>query len=132
MIPVDESELSGLLDGELDPERAAAVRRAIENDPALKAQFEQLTKLDGACRRSAEQAAFAPRVVMPTAPSSQAENSFQINSASVAAALIALVAIYFAPKMLSGLVVGMSLHVVALVVVLWIISRVARPKIAEA
>ena len=123
---IDEAELSGLLDGELDPERAAIVRQAIGRDPALKAQFERLSKLDGSCRRVAEQASFSPRVVLPVTPSPEIENSFPIQGSSAAAALIGLVAIYFAPKILSGFLIGMALHALALAAVLWMISRVVR------
>ena len=123
MNPIDEAELSGLLDGELDPERAAFVRQAIDRYPALKAQFERLSKLDGSCRRVAAQVSFSPRVVLPAAPSPHVEHGFEIKGPTVAIALLGLVAIYFAPKILSGLLIGMSLHAGALVAVLWMISR---------
>lgn len=42
MKPVLPEELSGLIDGMLDPVRAAEVRSAIEHDPQLRQQYETL------------------------------------------------------------------------------------------
>ncbi len=40
-------DLSALIDGALDPERQREVESAIETDPALRAEYEQLRKIDG-------------------------------------------------------------------------------------
>lgn len=39
-------DLSALLDGALDPERQREVETALENDPALRAEYERLRKID--------------------------------------------------------------------------------------
>jgi anti-sigma factor RsiW len=64
-VPVEPWELSGLLDGELSPERAAQVRAAIESDPALRQQWETLARLDHQWSDRAAGADFAVRVSLP-------------------------------------------------------------------
>ncbi|GAB4371381.1 MAG: hypothetical protein Kow0062_06860 [Acidobacteriota bacterium] len=44
--------MSALLDGEIDAGRAAELRRAIEADPELRREFEQLLALRGAARQA--------------------------------------------------------------------------------
>jgi len=60
--PVEEFEVSALIDGELDPTRAAEVRMAIERDPALQAQFVRLTEADQVWAQAARSAQFLPGV----------------------------------------------------------------------
>jgi anti-sigma factor RsiW len=62
---VDPSELSALLDGELTAQRAAEVRRAIADDPALRREYEELAQLDDDLRAHAQEAVFEPRVEIP-------------------------------------------------------------------
>ena len=62
---IDPSELSALLDGELAPERAAEVRQAIADDPALRREYEGLARLDDGLRAHAREAVFQPRVEIP-------------------------------------------------------------------
>lgn len=62
---VDPCELSALLDGELTPERAAEVRQAIADDPALRREYEELTRLDDELQAHAREAVFQPRVEIP-------------------------------------------------------------------
>jgi anti-sigma factor RsiW len=64
-VPVEAWELSGLLDGELSPERAAEVRAEIESDPALREQWKILTRLDLQWSDSAVSADLAVRVSLP-------------------------------------------------------------------
>lgn len=61
--PVEEFEVSALIDGELDPTRAAEVRRAIERDPGLHAQFLRFAAADRAWAGAARSAQFVPAVV---------------------------------------------------------------------
>lgn len=58
---VDPAELSALLDGELPPDREAQVRAAMEADPALRAGYERLSRLDAAWSAAAASAAFRPQ-----------------------------------------------------------------------
>jgi anti-sigma factor RsiW len=64
---ISEEELSGLLDGELPPERAAAVRAAVEADPALREAFTRLQVDDAAWRAATKNARFRPAVRMQAA-----------------------------------------------------------------
>jgi len=59
---VEEFEISALLDGELDPKRAAEVRSAIERDPVLQSQFKRLGEADRAWAGAARSAQFMPAV----------------------------------------------------------------------
>ncbi|MCX7011938.1 MAG: hypothetical protein NTW86_05120 [Candidatus Sumerlaeota bacterium] len=67
MKPIDPMELSALLDGELSPERADQVRRAIAQDELLRREYEELAALDADLRARAQAATFAPRVSFPEA-----------------------------------------------------------------
>ncbi len=68
MTPVLPEELSALLDGELDPRRAAEVERQIASDPELGAAFDALRQADGLWRSQAGAARFAPRIDLPPSP----------------------------------------------------------------
>ena len=104
--PIEPHELSGLLDGQLDPQRAAEVRRAIEVDPGLRAEFDRLSALDRAWSLAARQAAFRPQVAWPRDRGAPA-----LRVAAVALALGALVAVRLLPKVLdSAFVHAMALH----------------------
>jgi anti-sigma factor RsiW len=65
MTRIDPSELSALLDGELTPARAAEVRQAIADDPALRREYEELARLDDDLKAHAREAVFQPRVEIP-------------------------------------------------------------------
>ena len=69
MKPIDPMELSALLDGELSPERADQVRRAIAQDELLRREYGELAALDADLRARAQAATFAPRVSIPEAMS---------------------------------------------------------------
>jgi len=60
--PVEEFEVSALIDGELDATRAAEVRAAIERDPVLHAQFAHLAEADRTWAGAARSAQFMPAV----------------------------------------------------------------------
>ena len=62
---IDPCELSALLDDELTPERAAEVRQAIADDPALRREYEELALLDDELQTHAREAVFQPRVEIP-------------------------------------------------------------------
>jgi anti-sigma factor RsiW len=65
MTPVQPEELSALIDGELDPQRADEVESQIAADPHLRATFETLRDLDERWRTAARTGALAPRVSLP-------------------------------------------------------------------
>ena len=67
MKPVERMELSALMDGELSPERADQVRRAIAQDESLRREYEELAALDADLRARAQAAMFAPRISFPEA-----------------------------------------------------------------
>ena len=60
--PVEEFEISALIDGELDATRAGEVRSAIERDPVLHAQFVHLAEADHTWSAAARSAQFMPAV----------------------------------------------------------------------
>lgn len=62
MTPIDPAELSALLDGELSAERAAVVRQALADDPALRAEYEAMLRCDTAWKAAAATARFTPQV----------------------------------------------------------------------
>ncbi len=65
MNPLDPAELSALLDGELDPRRAAEVQALIAADPGVGAEYESLRLADARLRTLAAPAQFQPRVALP-------------------------------------------------------------------
>lgn len=67
MKPVEEAELSALLDGELDAVRARQIEARMAEDPALRRAFEALASADAAWRTAAGAAAFSPQVRLPDA-----------------------------------------------------------------
>jgi anti-sigma factor RsiW len=62
MSPIDPSELSALLDGELPAWRAEEVRQALAADPGLRSRYEQLARLDTVWKASAAHLAVPARV----------------------------------------------------------------------
>jgi anti-sigma factor RsiW len=89
-MPIDPSELSGLLDGELDPVRAQEVRAAIAADPALRAEFEALQDADRAWRDAAASAQFPAAVRVP---SEVAPSWWRQSFVALGAMLVALLAL---------------------------------------
>jgi anti-sigma factor RsiW len=65
MKSIDPVELSGLLDGELDPLRAQEVQAALARDPALRSEFEALRAADRGWRAAAGGAAIPIRTALP-------------------------------------------------------------------
>jgi anti-sigma factor RsiW len=119
MNPVQSEELSALLDGELRPERAAEVRARIAADPALRAEYTALARLDDWARAEAEAAAFTPTVRLP------ASRSVSGWGWAVAGAL-ALLLVRFVPKIAPLATPGLWLQLVACGVVLIVVARLAR------
>ena len=68
MLPIDPTELSAFLDGELPARRAEEVRAALAQDPVLRQSYELLVERDGDWNAQAAAAMFRPRVRIPHAP----------------------------------------------------------------
>jgi anti-sigma factor RsiW len=62
MKPIEPSEISGLIDGELMPSDAERVRRALAEDEALHAQYDELATLHEDLKILATAVAFRPRI----------------------------------------------------------------------
>ena len=61
--PAEEHEISALIDGELEPTRAAEVLSAVQRDPARHAEFQSLAEADRTWAGAAKSAQFMPAVV---------------------------------------------------------------------
>ncbi len=114
---IDPAELSGLLDGELSPERAAAVRAALEKDDALRAEYERLRRLDARWAAVTETATFHPRLSLEP-------RADRPSAAGLAGAVAALLLVRFLPKFLDATVLagGMLFAALAaaLVTLVWL------------
>jgi anti-sigma factor RsiW len=125
MRQVEEYELSALLDGELDPQRAAEVRACIESDPALRQQFDALTQLDVRLRRSAEQARFMPEIAFPAEPAREAP-AWQW--AAGLAVVVALIGVRLLPKLIELAVFGLALQLAACAAIAFVVIGMARER----
>lgn len=65
MKPIASEELSGYLDGELDPQRMQDVERALASDSMLREEFDRLSGLDAQLRAAGLAARFEPPFSMP-------------------------------------------------------------------
>jgi hypothetical protein len=117
MKQIDPAEISGLIDGELDPARAAEVREAIEKNPVLRMEFEQLSKLNAACLKAGVQASFQAKVDLPSTADDLT------HKLGKPLALTILLLIYFMPKAINMFFIGIVVHAAVLAVVLWVIWR---------
>ena len=130
MKPIDPAELSGLLDGELAPEREAEVRRALASDPKLAAEFERLRGFDSSARICAKTAEFAPgRAILrqePTVLRYQDPVSRRFLALVVAGAVLLRVV----PFAVDALTLVLVLNGIALAgVVAWVVAMVpGRPE----
>ena len=110
--PIVPHELSGLVDGELDPARAQEVRAAVEADDALKAELEELEQADRVWSRAASGAAFAPTVAMPSTGLRAAR------AAMMVAGMFGLACVWMLPKVIAAPLAALGLHAVALALVI--------------
>lgn len=122
MKPIDAAELSGLMDGELDPNRAAEVRKAIEEDPALQQEWARLSQLDAACLRVGAQAGFQPQVKVP-ALAAEGPVAFEAHAWWAFASLALLLAVHCLPKVVDAFALGVTVQAVVLAAVLWLLLR---------
>jgi anti-sigma factor RsiW len=116
MKPIEPSELSGYLDGELEPDRVLEVEAALANDPTLRADYQALANADSAWKSAAHSAAFAPNTQLPIS------KSWTGSPFAVAAILVLLVALRIAPKLADVVELGLILHAAALAVMIpWVV-----------
>lgn len=121
MTQVLPEELSALIDGELDPGRAAEVRRRIEADPDLQAAFDALRVRDERWRTAARTAAFAPEVL----PVRTRRSGRWLAGLAVAAALVGL---RLAVRAIDAAAVAFALQALVLFAVLCAVASAARPE----
>jgi anti-sigma factor RsiW len=124
MKPVEPWELSGLLDGELDAARAREVEAQLASDPALRAEFAELSRLDAACRAAAASAAFAPAIRMP-------RESIKVPGFVLIGAVALLVAWRIAPRLLEGAAPDFVLQLPVLALVLAGVMWLAKGDLQE-
>ena len=122
MKPVEEFELSGLLDNELDERRAAEVRASIEADPKLREKLEALRRVDGELCRVVEDVSFMPDIGLP----SQAAYIYtDWHWAAAAGVVVSLLIIRFLPKLFDLAEIGVALHLAATAVIAFLFIRMA-------
>ena len=122
MRQVQDEELSALLDGELEPQRAAHVRARIEADPALRKEFGALVRLDAGLRGMAKEAALVPDISFPV---NAAGNVSALHWPVGAAVVLAVIMIRFLPKLIDSPVFGVGLQVAACAAISFIIIKMA-------
>jgi anti-sigma factor RsiW len=124
MNEIDPAELSGLLDGELPPDRAAQVRAAIEADPARRAEYQRLCQLHAAWSAAAASAVFRPRLRAP------GRRSLRF-LAQVTCGLLVLGVVRFVPKFTPALLSALVPMVVLTVFLGWVLYRSMRATDAD-
>jgi anti-sigma factor RsiW len=125
MRQVEEYELSALLDGELDPQRAEEVRACIESDPALREEFDALKQLDGRLWRTAEQARFMPEISFAAEPAGEAP-AWQWTAGL--AVVVALIGVRLLPKLVDLAVFGLALQLAACAAIAFVVIGMARER----
>ena len=107
MKSIDPAEISALLDGELSPERADQVRRAITEDDSLRRLYGQLVGLDADLKAYVAAAMFRPRLSVAQEPSVK---GFRVLLMTLAL-LITRLAVKFLPTSFGvGLEIVVSCH----------------------
>jgi hypothetical protein len=120
MKPVDSTELSAYLDGELDAERTIEVAIELDSNPALRAEFDRLTANDIQWKQSARSANFLPDVTL--APSAVSPKNFP----GVSALVILLVLTRILPKLGIHLEWWLLLHMLSLTIIMTCVIRMLR------
>jgi anti-sigma factor RsiW len=121
--PIEEHEISALIDGQLAPQRAAEVRAAIRQDPVLGTEYERLQAADLRWASAARTADFKPRVSLDR-PSPSPDRA---TAWLVAALGCTAVAARLLPKVLPvDLPVAVGIHTLALIAVLAAVAWLSR------
>lgn len=125
MRQVQDEELSALLDGELDWQRAEEVRALIQADPALRQEFEALGNLHSRLLRVGEQAAFTPDLV----PADAVGETPAWEWAAGISVVLSLITVRLLPKLVELSLLGVGLHLAACAaIVVFIIGRAREPQ----
>jgi anti-sigma factor RsiW len=120
MKPIEPTELSGYLDGELAPDRLREVEAALARDSSLRADYEVLANADRAWKSIARSAEFVPRTQLRSA------RSLTNSRFAIATVLVLLVVLRMMPKVIDVVAWGIVLHAAALVLLLQWVVRMAR------
>lgn len=120
MKPIEPFELSGYLDGELEPDRVRELEAVLERDPALRAEYEALANADRDWKSAAGLAAFAPNTQL------QISKSFTHSPLALATVLVLLVVLRMTPKLTDVFAWGLVLHAIVLAIALQWVVRMAR------
>jgi anti-sigma factor RsiW len=129
MNDVREEELSALIDGELDATRALQVRTAIAADPALRAEYETLMRIDTTLLSAANAVRFAPDIALPESSANTRSVGQWIAPPAVAAALLL---VRLAPKFIDMAALGWLLQIMAICAVLALIAKMATEEVETA
>jgi len=121
MKPIEPAELSGYLDGELEPDRIREVEAALAIDPVLRADYHVLADADRTWKSAANIAAFLPNTQLRPVWSWSLTRS----PSAIAAILVLLVVLRITPKLGDFVAWGLIVHAAALAVVLpWVVRMV--------
>ena len=118
MRPIDPAEISALIDGELPPERAQEVRRAIAEDASLRRVYDELAAIDAHLTASAARTMFQPEVVLPGAVTGDSSRVFLTAMLLVVLRLVMKLA---SPELATGMAIVMLVIVVG-----WVLQRLAQ------
>jgi len=120
MKPIEPIELSGYLDGELEPDRVRELEAVLDRDPALRADYEALANADRDWKSAARLAAFVPNTQL------QLSKPFTHSPFALAAVLALLVVLRMTPKLTDVFAWGLVLHATVLGIALHWVVRMAR------
>lgn len=123
MRQVQEEELSALLDGELDSQRAEEVRALVQADPALREQLDALAMLDARLWRAGAQAAFSPEISFSAGAVSEAP-AWHWPAGLVV--VLALIVVRLLPKLVELPIFGIGLQLAAFAAIVLIIIGMTR------
>lgn len=123
MSDLQNDELSGLLDGQLETRRADEVRTLIAADRALHNHFEALRRLDAQLREAAEEATFLPRISLPLTGVVGARSPNLPTSALLVAGVLL---VRFIPKFVERASLSFVLPLAAMYVIGLVVSRMVR------
>jgi anti-sigma factor RsiW len=113
MKSVEPAELSAYIDGELESTRRKEIEAALERDASLRAELEELTRLDAEWSDTARSAISLPPV--------QSVERLPGFARSFVTMLIVLLVLRFVPKVAEQLLPGVLIHIAAFALVLvWI------------
>jgi anti-sigma factor RsiW len=118
MRQVQPEELSALIDGELDAQRAAEVERQIAADGEMQAEFETLRNLDVCWRSLARTEAFIPVVRLSKAHPQKGWTTL------VAVTVVAMI-VRIAPRLIGPTTLSFAFEALALFMVLACVARLA-------